>query len=90
MILIGIWEQTMRNVLDKAEPEKKQIAEVHCGHYWIIETPDGPISRGVCKYCGTVKEFRNYLPHSSWEEDRSMVGELSSSTRHKSGNKSDA
>lgn len=42
----------MRNVLDKAEPEKKRTAEVHCIHYWIIETTDGPTSRGVCKYCG--------------------------------------
>ena len=59
----------MTSVLDKAEPEKKRIAEVQCTHYWIIETPDGPTSRGVCKYCGAVKEFKNYALHSKREDN---------------------
>ncbi len=58
----------MASVLDKAEPEKKRIAEVQCIHYWIIESPKGPTSRGVCKYCGAVREFKNYMPYPTWED----------------------
>jgi len=78
-------------MMNKLEAAPRNPAEkAKCRHYWIIESPNGPTSRGVCKYCGTVKEFSNYLPYPAWEENRSMVGELSSSRRFKSGNKSDA
>ncbi len=40
------------------EPE----AEGTCRHYWIIESPHGPTSEGVCKFCGAVKEFYNSPP----------------------------
>jgi hypothetical protein len=39
------------------EPATKQV----CHHYWIIESPAGPASKGVCKFCGARKEFMNYL-----------------------------
>ncbi|MFC1925435.1 hypothetical protein ACFLW2_01910 [Chloroflexota bacterium] len=32
-----------------------------CRHHWKIQSVAGPISRGVCKLCGTKKEFGNYL-----------------------------
>jgi hypothetical protein len=41
-----------------------------CSHYWIIDSPNGPTSVGRCKYCGAVKEFDNYLPYSSWAEEK--------------------
>jgi len=76
-------------MMNKLEAAPRNPAEkAKCRHYWIIESPNGPTSRGVCKYCGTVKEFSNYPPYSSWDEDRSTSGELSGSTQHKSGNKS--
>ena len=28
-------------------------------HYWKIDMPDGLISKGICKYCGDVREFNN-------------------------------
>ncbi len=28
-----------------------------CVHYWKIEEPSGPVSKGVCKYCGREKEY---------------------------------
>ncbi|HEY48444.1 MAG TPA: hypothetical protein G4O13_00180 [Dehalococcoidia bacterium] len=68
----------MRNVLDKVELRKADKAackkrrrtdEAHCIHYWIIESPDGPTSRGVCKHCGAEKEFRNYVVYSPWEDE---------------------
>jgi len=33
-----------------------------CHHYWIIESADGPTSKGVCKFCGAEKEFYNSVP----------------------------
>jgi hypothetical protein len=68
------------------EPE----AEANCNHYWIIESPNGPTSWGVCKYCGKRKEFKNYLPYPSWDEGRSQSVELSDPTGHKSDWKSGA
>jgi hypothetical protein len=32
-----------------------------CVHYWIIESPHGPTSKGRCRYCGTEAEFFNDL-----------------------------
>lgn len=52
----------------KAEHEKKRhVARLGCAHYWIIESPQGPVSKGLCKYCGAVSEFSNYVPYPSWE-----------------------
>ena len=30
-----------------------------CCHHWIIETANGPISRGVCRNCFESREFKN-------------------------------
>jgi len=31
-----------------------------CGaHWWKIQSADGPVSVGVCKYCGEEREFLN-------------------------------
>ncbi len=30
-----------------------------CPHFWKIETPDGPTSKGVCRWCGKKREFIN-------------------------------
>jgi hypothetical protein len=78
-------------MMNKLEAEPRNPKEkAKCKHYWIIESPKGPTSRGVCKYCGAKKEFGNYTHHSSWDEDRSTPDELSSSTPLGSDNKSDA
>jgi len=42
----------------------------------VIESATGPISKGVCKLCGTVKEFSNRLPDTRWEGDTSLLFEL--------------
>lgn len=48
-----------RAVLDKPGDSRRT-----CHHYWIIEVPEGPTSRGVCKFCGEEKEFDNLGPDS--------------------------
>ncbi len=30
-----------------------------CLHHWIVETPHGVTSRGLCKRCGIAKRFPN-------------------------------
>ena len=32
---------------------------VNCTHHWVIESPHGPLSEGVCQYCGEEREFKN-------------------------------
>ena len=40
-----------------------------CRHHWIIETPSGPFSKGVCKLCGEEKDFENlYYGYSQANE----------------------
>ncbi len=44
--------------------ETKQVAREEqpapaCCHYWIIETANGPISRGECEICHEVRDFKN-------------------------------
>ncbi len=31
-----------------------------CCHHWIIEAPNGPTSKGVCRICGEEKQFNNF------------------------------
>ena len=40
-----------------------------CRHHWIIESPNGPTSQGVCKLCGERGEFRNSMPVSGWDRE---------------------
>ena len=37
-----------------------------CAHHWVIETANGPVSRGVCKLCQEVREFGNFINASTW------------------------
>jgi hypothetical protein len=41
------------------------VARDQCHHYWIIEMANGPVSKGVCKYCGEVRDFMNTMPAPS-------------------------
>ena len=37
-----------------------------CQHYWVIERPNGPTSRGVCRLCSEERDFPNFIednPH---------------------------
>lgn len=46
------------------EPARATSSEVNlkaecCQHYWVIETPNGSVSRGVCKFCKEERHFNN-------------------------------
>ena len=58
--------------MKKPEVESKDpVDEAKCKHYWIIDSPNGPTSKGVCKYCGVENEFSNSAPFASWGDDTS-------------------
>jgi len=40
-----------------------------CVHHWVIEAAEGVRSKGVCKYCGEIREFDNYISVDSWVDD---------------------
>lgn len=52
-------------------PPEEPTCNGKCCHYWIIEAPEGPTSKGVCKFCGAEKEFDSFGPDSLSRWDRS-------------------
>jgi hypothetical protein len=59
---------TTSQVLERPEAEAEE-AVVQCKHHWVIESPHGATSQGVCKICHEVREFRNSAADSMWEGD---------------------
>lgn len=49
-----------RKRTEPAPPEGAMEHQLPCRHHWVIETPHGPLSRGVCRLCGVVREFKNF------------------------------
>ena len=43
-----------------------------CQHRWLIASPNGPSSIGLCQLCGERKEFMNYIEGSAWGYDVSV------------------
>lgn len=48
---------------------KRASKRAHCRHYWLIESPQGPTSMGMCKLCGARKEFSNSVVDFLWEDE---------------------
>ena len=42
------------------------VTTSHHFHHWRIEEANGPQSRGICKYCGAEKVFKNWLEDSDF------------------------
>ena len=40
-----------------------------CRHYWMIDEPSGPVSKGVCQRCNAVREFKNFVEETSWADE---------------------
>ena len=51
--------------------QQAEAAEPDHGHHWLIESPNGPTSKGTCRLCGAVREFKNSVQITSWESDGS-------------------
>lgn len=48
------------------------LEEPGCQHQWLIDSPNGPSSNGVCRVCGEHREFLNYIEGSAWGYDISV------------------
>ena len=44
-------------------------APAACAHHWVIASPNGATSKGVCKRCGLEKDFPNSAEDYLWERD---------------------
>ena len=51
-----------------------------CRHEWVIDSPNGPTSKGECRVCGEERHFQNHIEGSSWGYDVSLE-QLSGSSR---------
>jgi len=54
------------------------MTTTQCAHHWIIETPDGPISKGVCRHCGEERKFNNSTEFlgTNWNSDPAISRSL--------------
>ena len=48
-----------RDVVPSPANQEKLDGVVACMHHWIIQTPDGPVSKGRCRLCRAEREFSN-------------------------------
>ena len=51
--LYPVGEYARELALSKLDQQAK------CCHYWLIDKPNGPVSRGVCKFCHEERLFSN-------------------------------
>lgn len=52
----------------EAPAQTEQIGPV-CVHRWVIESPEGETSHGMCRVCGAEKEFPNAAEDGLWERN---------------------
>ncbi len=52
-----------RGVVPSPTNQEKLDEVVACTHHWIIETPEGPVSKGTCRMCGAEREFSNSIEY---------------------------
>ena len=55
-----------------------------CSHQWVIDSPAGPTSRGVCRLCDEERQFQNFIEGSAWGYDVS-VEQLAGGSRFPTG-----
>ena len=60
----------VRQVSKPSPGERMESPE--CRHHWLIESPQGPVSRGRCQLCDATREFKNYIDAISWGEESSQ------------------
>jgi len=56
--------------------DRKRATE-RCQHRWIIETPHGATSQGVCKRCGASRRFPNAAEDALLWDSGSAMGRWS-------------
>ena len=53
-----------------------------CVHHWVIESPHGRESTGVCKHCGRTRSFANATESVMWEQTNTLRSSPASGLRH--------
>ena len=53
------------------EQERPQIigGDPECVHHWVIDSPAGSVSMGLCRVCGARRAFSNYVSDFIYEGD---------------------
>ncbi len=59
----------MRTPIVEEKAFQGEPDELLCRHHWVIESPHGATSHGVCKLCGEEREFQNSASDTLWEGD---------------------
>lgn len=49
----------VRRLASHREPSADKGDRLQCRHHWLIESPQGPACRGVCKLCGAERQFES-------------------------------
>lgn len=44
----------------------------NCVHHWVIDSPSGRESIGMCRNCGSTKSFQNSNEHVMWEQTNTI------------------
>ncbi len=55
-----------RGTVPSAENQRKLDEFMACTHHWVIESPNGHVSRGVCKLCQEVRGVENSIHADMW------------------------
>ena len=55
---------------ESTTPAADDASVAACCHHWSIQPATGPVSQGVCKLCGEVREFKNYVEAATWGDSR--------------------
>jgi hypothetical protein len=60
-----------RHLQAPVEQEKPQIigGDPNCVHHWVIDSPAGSVSMGLCRVCGARRAFSNYVSDFIYEGD---------------------
>ena len=66
---------------DTSTAKQTTTTQANCVHHWIIESPSGRESRGVCRNCGKAKNFANSTENVMWEQTNTLRNDLRSSLR---------
>ncbi len=60
-----------------AVAEERKSSTRSCRHHWVIETPHGVTSRGLCRRCGTTRRFPNAAEDARWDKNKGSLGRWS-------------
>ena len=80
--LLGVGHSTVEDWLYKgAQPKPQNLDNLNnfitaaCAHHWVIESPNGPLSEGVCQRCGERREFSNSVDSQPWAINQRSKGQ---------------